>query len=109
MEDLLYEMLLFSLLGLLYYFYQKKKILSYEENKAPLIMGYILQSCLSVRGENPDSELDPVIESLDDFLHNKTSTPPTALLTVYAGSPSCNADLREVILQGIEDLNDSKK
>ncbi len=109
MENLLYEMLLFSLLGVLYYFYQKKKILSYEENKGPLIMGYILQSCLSVRGEKADPQLDPVIESLDDYLHNKTPTPPTALLNVYANSPACNAELRDVILQGIEDLNDSKK
>lgn len=109
MENLFYEMLLFSLLGVLYYFYQKKKILSYEENKGPLIMGYILQSCLAVRGETPDPNLDPVIESLDDFIHNKTATPPTDLLSVYANSPECNADLREVILQGIEDLNDSKK
>lgn len=109
MENLLYEMLLFSLLGILYYFYQKRKILAYDENKGPMIMGYILQSCLSVRGEKPDPEMDPVIESLDDYLHNKTPTPPTALLKVYANSPSCQADLRDVILQGIEDLNDPKK
>lgn len=109
MENLLYEMLLFSVLGILYYFYQKRKILSYEENKAPLIMGYILQSCLTVRGENPDPELDPVIESLDDFLHNKTPTPPTALLSVYANSPACSPELRDVIHQGLEDLSDGKK
>lgn len=105
MENLLYEMLLFSLLGILYYFYQKKKILSYEENKGPMIMGYILQSCLHVRGENPDKELDPVIEALDDYLHNKSPIPPTALLTVYANSPACSPDLRDIILQGIKDLN----
>lgn len=108
MENLLYEMLLFSLLGILYYFYQKKKILSYEENKGPLIMGYILQSCLHVRGEKPDAELDPVIESLDDYLQNKTSTAPTALLSVYAKSPNCSQELRDVILQGIKDLNGEK-
>ncbi len=109
MENLLYEMILFSLLGVLYYFYQKKKILSYEENKGPIIMGYLLQSCLSVRGENPDPDLDPVIESLDDYLHNKAATPPTALLSVYANSAKCPPELKDVILQGIEDLNDSKK
>ncbi len=109
MENLLYEMILFTLLGVLYYFYQKKKILSYEENKGPIIMGYLLQSCLSVRGENADPEMDPVIESLDDYLHNKTATPPTALLSVYAKSAACPPELKAVILQGIEDLNDSKK
>ena len=109
MENLLYEMLLFTFLGVLYYFYQKKKILSYEENKGPIVMGYLLQSCLSVRGEKADTEMDPVIESLDDYLQNKTATPPTAVLTVYAKSANCPTELRDVILQGIEDLNDSKK
>lgn len=109
LENLLYEMALFSLLGVLYYFYQKRKILSFEENKGPMIMGYVLQSCLSVRGENPDPKLDPVIEALDDYLHNKSSTPPTALLTVYANSPECNPELRDVILQGIEDLSGDSK
>lgn len=109
LENLLYEMALFSLLGVLYYFYQKKKILSYENNKGPMIMGYILQSCLSVRGENPDPKLDPVIEALDDYLLNKSATPPTALLLVYANSPECKPELRDVILQGIEDLADGKE
>lgn len=104
MEDLLYELALISFLGVLYYFYQKRKILSYEENKGPMIMGYILQSCLHVRGETPDKDLDPVIESLDDYLHNKTATPPTALLSVYARSAACTPELRSIILQGLEDL-----
>lgn len=109
MENLLYELALFSFLGILYYFYQKRKILSYEENKGPIIMGYVLQSCLAVRGETADPELDPVIESLDDYLHNKTATPPTALLKIYADSASCKPELRDVILQGLEDLSDGKK
>ena len=109
MENLLYEMALFSLLGILYYFYQKRKILSYEENKGPMIMGYILQSCLHVRGETPDAQLDPVIEKLDDYLQNKSTTPPTEALSEYANSPSCKPELREVILQGIEDLKDGKE
>jgi hypothetical protein len=33
----------------------------------------------------------------------------TEVLSAYANSPVCNAELREVILQGLEDLNDSKK
>ncbi len=109
MENLLYELLFLSFLGVVYYFYQKRKILSYEANKAPLIMGFILQSCLAARGDTPDAELDPVIEALDDFLHNKTSTPPTDLLSAYAKSSGCSPELRDVILQGIEELNDSKK
>lgn len=108
MENLLYELAVLVFLGVLYYFYQKRKILSYEANKGPMIMGYILQACLAVRGENPDEQLDPVIESLDDYLLNKTATPPTALLAAYAKSPSCTTELRDVILQGLEDLNGKK-
>lgn len=108
MENLLYELLFLSLLGVLYYFYQKRKILSFEENKGPIIMGFILQSCLSVRGENPDKNLDPVIEGLDDYLHNKTATPPTALLSTYANSTACSPELKDVILQGLEDFKDGK-
>lgn len=109
MENLLYELLFLSFLGVLYYFYQKRKILSYEENKAPLIMGFILQSCLTTRGENPDKDLDPVIEGLDDYLHNKTASPPNELLSAYANSSACSPELKDVILQGLEDLKDGKK
>jgi hypothetical protein len=109
MENLLYELLFLSFLGVLYYFYQKRKILSYEENKGPIIMGFILQSCLASRGEAANAELDPVIESLDDYLHNKVATPPTALLSTYAKSSDCSPELRDVILQGLEDLSDGKK
>lgn len=109
MENLLYELLFLSFLGLLYYLYQRRKILLFEDNKGPMIMGSVLQSCLSVRGDEPDPELDPVIEGLDDYLQNKSATPPTALLTVYANSSSCSPELRDIILQGIEDLSDGKK
>lgn len=61
------EIGLFSLLGILYYFYQKRKILKYEENKTPLVMSFILQSCLSEKLDTAQPELDHVIEALDDF------------------------------------------
>jgi hypothetical protein len=108
MENLLYEMALFSLLGVIYYFYQKRKILAYEENKGTIIMGHILQSCLYVRGDDPNAELDPVIEALDDYLHNRTLAAPTALLSVYAKSSSCAPELRDIIVQGLEDLDGKK-
>lgn len=108
MENLLYELAFLSFLGLLYYLYQRRKILRFEENKGPLIMGYILQACLSVRGESPDAELDPVIEALDDYLHNKAPAPPEEILRSYAHSEKSSPELRDVILQGLEDLGSGK-
>ena len=49
--NILIELGLLVLLGVLYYFYQKKKILQYEADKGPLVMGYVLQCCLTDRGE----------------------------------------------------------
>jgi len=37
-ENLLWEIAIFFALGILYYFYQKKKIIDFEKNKHSLIM-----------------------------------------------------------------------
>lgn len=107
--NILIELALFTLLGVLYYFYQKKKILSYEADKGPLIMGYILQSCLTERGESTNQRLDAIIESLDDYLHNTTSTPPRALLKLYAESPECSPELKDVIEEGLKEYGNGKE
>lgn len=98
------EIGLFSFLGILYYFYQKRKIISYEENKTPLVMSFILQSCLSEKLEVSQPELDHVIEALDDFLKGKTSHPPTALLKTFVLTPGCSPDLKEIIQEGLKEL-----
>ncbi|HXH30340.1 MAG TPA: hypothetical protein VNJ01_05985 [Bacteriovoracaceae bacterium] len=103
--NILIELGLFSFLGMLYYFYQKKKILRYEENKAPLVMGLILQSCLIEREETPEPRIDALIEALDDFIQNKTPTPPLALLKIYAEDPGCSPELRDVIREGLQELD----
>jgi hypothetical protein len=110
-ENLLIELGLFILLGILYYFYQRRKIISYEENKKPLVMGFILQACLSEKKDVPQAELDTLIEALDDYLHNKTAHPPMALLKVYMTSPSCSPELHDVIKEGLIEIedNDGKK
>jgi hypothetical protein len=104
-ETLLIEMALFCFLGLLYYLYQKKKITQYEINKNPLVMGYILQSILSERGEDQNPLLDPVIEALDDYLQNKTFTPPRALLQHLLKSGSITPELRDVIEEGLKEID----
>lgn len=98
------EIALFTLLGVLYYFYQKKKILKHEANKGPMIMGYILHSCLTERGENAHQQLDPIIEAIDDYLHNRSQTPPIALLKCFAASESCSMELRSIIEEGLQEL-----
>jgi hypothetical protein len=104
LTNFLIEIGLFTFLGVLYYFYQKRKIVHYEENKTPIVMGYILQSLLTERGENPHRELDPLIESVDDYLQNKTASPPIALLKVYSASESCSPELRAVISEGLQEI-----
>jgi hypothetical protein len=104
-ENILLELGLFVLLGVLYYFYQKRKIVHYEENKSPLIMGFILQSCLTEKSDIPEAELDSLIESLDDYLHNKSPNPPIALLKHFMSSEKCSPELRDIIREGLEELN----
>lgn len=106
-QNILIEIGLFIILGVLYYFYQKRKIVSYEENKAPLIMGFILQSCLTEKTESTQPELDSVIESLDDYLHNRSATPPSALLKIFMNSPQCSKELSDIIREGLIELEES--
>ena len=104
-ENLLLEIGFLILLGFLYYFYQRRKIIQEEERKSPMIMGYILHSILTERGEQKDSETDALIEAIDDFLHNKTLSPPIALLKLFAESKKCSPELRDVILEGLSELD----
>ena len=99
------EIGLFSLLGVMYYFYQKRKIIRYEENKTPMVMGMLLQSCLSEKNETSQPMLDSVIEALDDFLNQKTNAAPVALLKTFAQSPDCPAELKEAISEGLKELD----
>jgi hypothetical protein len=110
-QNILIEIGLFIILGVLYYFYQKRKIIRYEENKGPIIMGFILQSCLSEKNEIHCSELDAIIESIDDYLHNRSINPPISLLRIYMNSPQCSKELSDVIREGLYELEeiDGKK
>lgn len=109
LETFLMELALFIFLGILYYFYQKRKIIHYEENKTPLVMGFILQSCLTEKNDQPQPQLDAIIEALDDYLHNKASNPPYALLKVYMTSPECSQELRDIIREGILEIEEDGK
>jgi hypothetical protein len=111
LEDFLIEIALFSFLGVIYYFYQKRRIVNYEENKSPIVMEFILQSCLSEKNDIPEAELDSLIEALDDYLQNQSSHPPVALLKHFMTSALCSEELRNIIREGLIELelHDDKK
>ena len=94
----------FSLLGVLYYFYQKRKLLKYEENKCPLVMSFILQTCLAEKTDSPQPELDELIIALDDYVNNKTPHAPLSQLKTFSHSPHCPLELKEIIVEGLKEL-----
>jgi|SRR5690606_34133702 len=104
LESFLIEIALFSFLGLIYYFYQRKKILHFEENKHSLVMGSILQACLLEKKEIQNPQLDGVIESIDDFLQGRVAHPPYTLLKYFMKSEDCSGELKEVIHAGLIEL-----
>jgi hypothetical protein len=106
-QNILIEIGLFIFLGVLYYFYQKRKIISYEENKSPLVMGFILQSCLTEKKEVEQPELDAVIEAIDEYLHGRSAHPPKALLKIFMASPQCSKELSDIIREGLLEIEDS--
>lgn len=67
-------------------------------------MGYILQACLSERGEEKESTMDTLIEALDDYLHNRSAIPPVALLKAYSESSLCSPELKDVIDEGLREI-----
>lgn len=92
-------------LGILYYFYQKRKILRFEENKSPMVMNYILQTCLSEKVEGvAQPGLDQMIEALDDYLNKQTPNPPSTLLINFAQTSECSEGLRAVIVEGLKEI-----
>lgn len=93
-----------SLLGVLYYFYQKRKILKFEDNTLPIVMNYILKTCLSEKEDKPQPALDQVIEALDDFLNEKNSTPPITILKNFKENPECSEGLGAVITEGLKEI-----
>lgn len=108
-QNILLEIGLFIFLGILYYYYQKRKIVKYEENKTPIVMGFIMQSCLSEKREETQPELDAMIESLDDYLHNRSAHPPIALLKVFMNSNECSKELHDVIREGLVEIEDGNQ
>ncbi len=71
-------------------------------------MGLILQSCLSEKRDAPQPLLDQLILSLDDYLHNRSGSPPLALLSLFMNSEECSPELRDVISEGISEMEEDR-
>jgi hypothetical protein len=93
-----------GLLGIIYYFYEKRKLLHYEKNKGPLVANFILQACLAEKNDQPQPELDALILLLDDFINQSKSDFPVEQLKLFAGSPECPSDLKNIIIEGLKEL-----
>lgn len=106
--NLTLEMALFAGLGILYYFYQKKRILHHEVEKTTYLMGFILEASLAERGDAPSELLDPLIEAIDDFLHNKTTTPPLGLMQICEKNSAFSEEYRSVLREGLLELREEK-
>jgi hypothetical protein len=98
------EIGLFSILGIGYYFYQKRKIIHFEENKNPIIINYILEICLAEKTESKEKELDDLIIELDDYLNQKKLTPPIKQLRDFSESTFCSPRLKEVIQSSLKEI-----
>lgn len=74
-------------------------------------MGLLLQSCLAEKIDQPQPELDQIIESIDDYLHNKTTHPPIVLLKKFLVSEQCSIELKNIILESLNEIEsqDGKK
>jgi len=107
-SNLLLEILLLVALGLMYYFYQRKKILKFEKNKIPMTMGWLIQSCLMEKGESENPELDKIIILIDDYLHNKTDKPPIKELVLFRSSSSCSKELNNIINEILKEIDEQK-
>ncbi len=103
-QNLLFEIALLTILGILYYFYQKKKILKADENRIPFILEFVLQACLAEKKEEEEAELMRLIEEIDDFLQNKTSLLPIQSMKTYKESKSCGEDLKDVIHEALIEI-----
>ena len=104
-KNLAIELLVLAALGLVYYFWQRRRILQFEQHKSYAVAAPLLQACLIEKDQQSFELLESFILELDDFLHGKSATFPTALAQQLANNISCPHDLSEVIKESLKELN----
>lgn len=102
--NFLIELGVLSFFGVLYYLFQRKKILQYEDRKIPITMQFILEACLAEKKDFPQKHLDDLIISIDDYLKDTTRIPPFSLLKSYEQSSDCSLELKKIIQIGLLEM-----
>ena len=103
-KNLAIELIVLAAFGFLYYFWQRRRILQFEENKSYAVAAPLLQACLIEKDHQSFPLLDSFILELDDFLHGKTSLFPTALAEELLKNDACPEDLAVVIKESLKEL-----
>lgn len=103
-QTLFIELSVLIFLGLIYYYWQKKRILRFEENKAVTVAAPLLQACLIEQEQADFSLLSHFIVALDDFLHGKSSYFPTTLAQELIKDKQCPDDLVEIIKESLKEI-----
>lgn len=103
-KNLAIELAVLAALGLVYYFWQKRRILQFEQNKSYAVAAPLLQACLIEKDQQSFEMLESFILELDDFLHGKSGSFPTVLAEQLASNKACPHDLSEVIKESLKEL-----
>ena len=103
-KNLAIELALLAALCLIYYFWQKRRIIKFEQNKSLAVAAPLLQACLIEKDQQSFEMLESFIIELDDFLHGKSASFPTVLAEQLAGHKACPHDLSEVIKESLKEL-----
>jgi hypothetical protein len=106
---LFWEISLLGTLGLVYYFYQRKKILNYEKNRLSDLLSFMLQQSLVERGDKENHELDRIIVQLDDSLKSGSQNFPIDNLRRYSQRKDCSEEYREIIKALLNEINENNK
>lgn len=104
-QTLFIELTILVALGLLYYFWQRARILRFEENKSQAVAAPLLQACLIEKDHQSFPLLEEFILALDDFLHGKSASFPSALAEQVRKDQHCPQDLAEIINESLKELD----
>lgn len=108
-KTLFIELIVLGLLGVIYYFWQKRRILNFENNKAVAVAAPLLQACLIEQDQGSFELLNHFIIALDDFIHGKSSYFPTSLAEQLIQEQQCPADLADIIKESLREIGHDKK
>jgi hypothetical protein len=102
--NLLLELALFIILGILYYFYQKKKILADQKNLSRSFLEMTLQACLREKNHYSNEKLDQLIICIDDYLNDLHHPTPYQEMKLYLHHPDCSEELKVIMRETLQEV-----